>query len=301
MIKKDVEKTSKFSRSFSFLHFFCLFLQLVSLGFPLRVWNHLIYMKKYLIDLQVIGVEKVGGRYVLIRLTDTKPLPEMLPGQFVELRVDGSPNTFLRRPISIYLVDREKNELWLLVAVVGDGTRRLARLQPGDMLNALLPLGNGFTLPTSTDGRPLLVGGGVGVAPLLFLGQQLAARGIEPTFLLGARTSTDLPMLSLFRQLGRVFLTTEDGSEGERGFVTNHSILTEESFTFVYSCGPKPMMMAVARYANRADVPCEVSLENVMACGLGACLCCVEKTIEGNKCVCKEGPVLNIKKLLWPL
>ena len=238
---------------------------------------------------------------MLIRLTDTKPLPEMLPGQFVELRVDGSPNTFLRRPISIHLVDRGKNELWLLVAVVGDGTRQLAQLQPGDTLNALLPLGNGFTLPTSADSRPLLVGGGVGVAPLLFLGQQLAARGITPTFLLGARTATDLPMLPLFRQLGRVFLTTEDGSEGQRGFVTNHSILAEEPFTFIYSCGPKPMMMAVARFANKADVPCEVSLENVMACGLGACLCCVEKTIEGNKCVCKEGPVLNIKKLLWPL
>lgn len=258
-------------------------------------------MKKYLIDLKVNSVEKVGGRYVLIRLTDTQPLPEMVPGQFVELRVDGSPNTFLRRPISINLVDREKNELWLLVAVVGDGTRKLSELHPGDTLNVLLPLGNGFTMPTSTSERPLLVGGGVGVAPLLFLGQQLKEQGVEPTFLLGARTASDLPLLSLFRQFGRVFLTTEDGSEGERGFVTNHSILAKESFSFIYSCGPKPMMMAVARFAKQADVTCEVSLENNMACGLGACLCCVEKTVEGNVCVCKEGPVLNIKKLLWPL
>lgn len=258
-------------------------------------------MKKYLIDLKVNGVEKVGERYVLIRLTDEHPLPEMAPGQFVELRVDGSPSTYLRRPISINKVDRDNNELWLLVAIVGDGTRRLANLQTGDTLNALLPLGNGFSLPSSTDAHPLLVGGGVGVAPLLYLGQQLVQQGCEPTFLLGARTASDLPLLSHFRQLGRVFLTTEDGSEGERGFVTHHSILGKETFSFIYSCGPKPMMMAVARFANQADVPCEVSLENSMACGLGACLCCVEKTIDGNVCVCKEGPVLNIKRLLWPL
>ena len=258
-------------------------------------------MKKNLIDLKVNSVEKVGGRYVLLRLTDDKPLPEMLPGQFAELRVDGSPSTYLRRPISINFIDHKTNELWLLVAIVGDGTRRLAQLHPGDTLNTLLPLGNGFSMPTTKEGHPLLVGGGVGVAPLLFLGKRLLEIGVEPTFLLGARTASDLPMLPLFRSIGRVFLTTEDGSEGQRGFVTNHSILSSETFSFIYSCGPKPMMMAVARFANRADIPCEVSLENTMACGLGACLCCVEKTTEGNVCVCKEGPVFNVKKLLWQL
>ena len=104
-------------------------------------------MKKYLLDLRVKSVEQIHQRYVLIKLTDEKPLPEMLPGQFVEIRVDGSPNTFLRRPISINFVDTEANELWLLVAAVGDGTRKLAQLKPGDMLNCLLPLGNGFTMP----------------------------------------------------------------------------------------------------------------------------------------------------------
>ncbi len=256
-------------------------------------------MKKYLLDLRVNSIEKVGERYVLLRLTDDKPLPEMLPGQFVELRVDDAPTTFLRRPISINFVDRKNNELWLLVAVVGDGTRRLAHLKPGDTLNTLLPLGNGFSMFSAINGQPLLVGGGVGVAPLLFLGEQLWQKGVEPTFLLGAKTVSDLPQLSLFRSFGRVFITTEDGSDGERGFVTNHSILTQESFSFIYSCGPKPMMMAVARFADGVGVPCEVSLENTMACGLGACLCCVEKTTDGNVCVCKEGPVFNIKKLLW--
>ena len=104
-------------------------------------------MKKYLLDLTVRSVERIHERYVLIKLTDDKPLPEMLPGQFVEVRVDGSPTTFLRRPISINFVDTEANELWLLVAAVGDGTRKLAALQKGDKLNCLLPLGNGFTMP----------------------------------------------------------------------------------------------------------------------------------------------------------
>lgn len=256
-------------------------------------------MKKFLIDLRVKSVEQIHERYVLIRLTDEKPLPEMLPGQFVEIRVDGSPQTFLRRPISINFVDREQNELWLLVAAVGEGTRRLAQLKPGDKLNCLLPLGNGFTMPRRADERLLLVGGGVGVAPLLYMGAEMAVGGVEPTFLLGAHTARDLLMLNEFEKYGRVLVTTEDGSQGECGFVTNHSILGQERFTRIATCGPTPMMKAVARYARRADVDCEASLENLMACGLGACLCCVEKTTEGNLCVCKDGPVFNIKKLLW--
>ena len=256
-------------------------------------------MKKYLLDLRVKSAERIHERYVLIRLTDDRPLPQMLPGQFVEVRIDGSPTTFLRRPISINFVDREQNELWLLVAAVGDGTRRLAQLKPGDVLNCLLPLGRGFTMPQSASEHVLLVGGGVGVAPLLFMGAEMAARGIAPTFLLGARTASDLLMLDLFKRYGRVLVTTEDGSEGERGFVTQHSVLGQERFTRIATCGPTPMMKAVARYARQADVSCEVSLENLMACGLGACLCCVEKTTEGNLCVCKDGPVFNIQKLLW--
>ena len=256
-------------------------------------------MKKYILDLTVRSVEPVGGRYVLIKLTGDEPLPEMLPGQFVEVRVDQSPTTFLRRPISINFVDREHNELWLLVAAVGDGTRRLAALKAGDALNCVLPLGNGFTMPTKADERLLLVGGGVGVAPLLYMGAEMKRMGCEPTFLLGARSAKDLLMLDEFRQYGRVFVTTEDGSEGERGFATNHSLLSQEQFDRIATCGPKPMMVAVARYAAKVSVECEVSLENMMACGLGACLCCVEKTTEGNLCVCKEGPVFNTKRLLW--
>lgn len=258
-------------------------------------------MKKHLIDLTVKSVEHVHERYVLLRLTHDKPLPPMLPGQFVEVRVDGSPTTFLRRPISINFVDTANNELWLLVATVGDGTRQMARLKEGDSLNCLLPLGNGFSSPNAASDSysPLLVGGGVGVAPLLYLGATLKEKGIRPTFLLGARTSRDLLMLSEFEKYGRVYDTTEDGSQGEQGFVTNHSILSQEQFTIIQTCGPTPMMKAVARYARQTGTPCEASLENLMACGLGACLCCVAKTTSGNLCVCKDGPVFNTDCLMW--
>ncbi|MBR5929686.1 MAG: dihydroorotate dehydrogenase electron transfer subunit [Prevotella sp.] len=264
-------------------------------------------MKKYVLDLKVTSAERIHEKYVLLKLTQDVALPEMLPGQFVEVRVDDSPTTFLRRPISINFLDREANELWLLVAIVGEGTRRLAQLSVGDTLNGVLPLGNTFsldvppnvTVQASSRHRILLVGGGVGVAPLLYYGKWLREHALEPVFLLGARTGNDLLLLDEFRKYGQVYVTTEDGSAGEKGFVTDHSILAQGTFEWISTCGPKPMMMAVARYARRANIRCEVSLENLMACGLGACLCCVEKTVKGNLCVCKEGPVFNIKELLW--
>ncbi len=256
-------------------------------------------MKKYILDLKVLSVESLSDKHVLIKLTDSKPLPEMQPGQFVEVRVDNSPTTFLRRPISINFFDKDRNELWLLVAAIGDGTRHLAELQSGDSLNCVLPLGNGFTMPADKSKKLLLVGGGVGVAPLLYFGKCFKDMGGRPTFLLGARTAKDLLELELFKELGDVYITTEDESEGEKGFVTNHSILKTETFNQISTCGPKPMMVSVAKYAASNNINCEASLENMMACGLGACLCCVEKTTKGNLCVCKQGPVFNINQLLW--
>ena len=148
-------------------------------------------MRKFCLDLRVKTVEKMNDRHVLIKLTHNQLLPEMQAGQFVEVRVDHSPDTFLRRPISINWVDREHNELWLLVAIVGQGTRQMAQLKAGELLNCVLPLGKGFTLPSSDNERFLLVGGGVGVAPLLFLGRQMRKRGVMPTFLLGERLVVD--------------------------------------------------------------------------------------------------------------
>lgn len=148
----------------------------------------------------------------------------------------------------------------------------MAACHVGDTLNCMFPLGNGFTLPSCDGKKILLVGGGVGTAPLLYFGKILKDLGCEPVFLLGGRSATDLMQLDLFEQFGRVYVTTEDGSKGEKGFVTNHSILNSEQFDSVSTCGPKPMMMAVARWAAAANVPCEASLENLMACGLGHCI-----------------------------
>ena len=257
-------------------------------------------LKKHIIDLQVVSVEALGERFVLLKCTDPNaPLPPMMPGQFAQLRVDGSKETFLRRPISINFVDTKLNQIWFLVQLVGAGSRALGRLSEGDTLNALLPLGNGFSMPVSAEKKHLLVGGGVGTAPLLYLGAQMNLMGMRPTFLLGARTKDMLLQLEDFERVGDVYVTTEDGSAGEKGFVTQHSILFKQHFDRISVCGPSPMMKAVARFARANSVPCEVSLENMMACGLGACLCCVEKTLKGNVCVCTEGPVFDINELTW--
>lgn len=257
-------------------------------------------LKKHIIDLQVVSVEALGERFVLLKCTDPNaPLPPMMPGQFAQLRVDGSKETFLRRPISINFVDTKLNQIWFLVQLVGAGSRALGRLKEGDTLNALLPLGNGFSMPVSAEKKHLLVGGGVGTAPLLYLGAQMNLMGMRPTFLLGARTKDMLLQMEDFQRVGDVYVTTEDGSAGEKGFVTQHSILFKQRFDRISVCGPSPMMNAVAKFARANSVPCEVSLENMMACGLGACLCCVEKTVKGNVCVCTEGPVFDINELTW--
>lgn len=255
--------------------------------------------KKYILDLQVREIKQLNERNILLRLTDKTSLPKMLPGQFVEVKVENSPATFLRRPISINFVDRDNNELWILVSMIGDGTRQLGKLSQGDFLNCVLPLGNGFTIPTVQKADILLVGGGVGVAPLLYFGKVAKERGANVTYLLGAKTVTDILLLDEFSKYGKVYTTTEDGSYGEKGFVTSHSLLSTKKFDTIYTCGPKPMMKAVVKYARKVDTNCEVSLENNMACGLGACLCCVEKTIDGNICVCSDGPVFNMNQLLW--
>lgn len=238
------------------------------------------------------------GRSVLLRLRLDRALPEIQPGQFVQVRVDGSPSTYLRRPISIHDVDFQHNEIALLVQQVGEGTKHLAVAETGDVINMVLPLGKGFSIPEKGE-KCLLVGGGIGIAPLFYFAKVLVENDIRPTLLLGGKTKSDLIRLADYQQLGDTFVTTEDGSLGEKGFVTMHSLWQKEVFDKIYVCGPKPMMKAVAKLAAEKNVWCEVSLENLMACGLGACLCCVEDTVDGHVCVCKEGPVFNTRRLKW--
>jgi len=254
-----------------------------------------------MLDLVVKSNVALNNQYSLLILTSHSKLPEMLPGQFVEVRVDNSPNTFLRRPISINYVDYKLNELWLLIQIVGEGTRKMCELKTGDNINLLVPLGNSFSLPNLKTSKLLLIGGGVGIAPLLFMGSYLKEMGFSCNFLLGGRSEENLLQLSDFEKFGTVYTTTEDGTHGERGYVTQHSVLSSSNFDLIYTCGPTPMMKAVASYAYKNNIECEVSLENTMACGIGTCLCCVTDSINGHVCVCTEGPVFNIKKLKWQI
>jgi dihydroorotate dehydrogenase electron transfer subunit len=258
-------------------------------------------MQKALIDMKVVSCQKLGERYVLMSLTpnDGSTLPEILPGQFVQVKVDNSASTFLRRPISVNFVNTDKNELSLLIRLAGEGTKTLAAASVGDIINMLLPLGNTFPIQNMDGKKVLLIGGGVGVAPLLYYGYYLKNTcNANVEFLLGARTQEDLLMLNEFKSIAPVHCTTEDGSFGTKGFVTNHAAMAEHADAWCV-CGPAPMMKAVAAQAKQSGTDCFVSLENMMACGLGACLCCVEKTVKGNVCVCTEGPVFNINQLTW--
>ena len=256
-------------------------------------------MKK-ITDFRLIE-KKEWAKSTYLLLQSDEPLEEIKAGQFVQVRVDDAQHTYLRRPISIHDVDYQNRTITLLVQRVGEGTNKMSDIEIGDTLNIIYPLGNGFTIPVGTRQATsvLMVGGGIGIAPLYYLGKMLKEKGIEPQFLLGGRSKSDLIMLEDFEKVGKVYITTNDGTLGEQGFVTQHSIWKEKKFDMIYTCGPKPMMMAVTKIARENKIECEVSLENLMACGLGACLCCVENTIEGNVCVCKEGPVMNINKLLW--
>jgi len=255
-------------------------------------------MKKRTQDFKVIENKSLNREYFVLKLQSDTPLPEIFPGQFAEVLVDHTPEVFLRRPISFYNADIN-GTVELLIQEVGKGSKGLRHYKPGDKLNLLYPLGNSFGLTDS--GKVLLIGGGVGIAPLLLLGKHLKMKGADPVFLLGFRNRSLLIDRSGFERLGKVFITTDDGSAGEKGTVMDHSILKGNlsEYTKVYTCGPEVMMKAVGHFAEKNGIECEASLENTMACGFGACLCCIQKTIHGNLRVCEEGPVFNTKELIW--
>lgn len=258
--------------------------------------------KKYLSQLPIVRREVINsGHFRLVLKVDQGNI-DVRPGQFVEIRVSGADGVLLRRPISVNDFNAQKGELSLLIHEVGAGTQQMAKFQVGSSVDIIFPLGNGFDLDEAGD-APLLVGGGVGVAPLLFLGKELVKRGAKPTFLFGARTANALLCLDEFRAVAPVIFTTEDGSDGTKGFVTDHAALKEDAeankFTSIMQCGPTPMMKAVGKRAQALNIKCFASLENMMACGFGVCLCCVTDTIAGNIRVCADGPVFNVNDLKW--
>lgn len=250
-------------------------------------------------NFSILERRQLGSRYFVLVLGHGGRMQPVAPGQFVEVLVEGSRDVMLRRPISVHDVDEEKGTMTLLIQIVGNGTRKLAELGVGDKLNVVYPLGHGFTIPLSTSHSPLstlLVGGGAGIAPLLHLSKVLKAKGVDCTILLGGRTAELIPVRDEFNPYGRLCIATDDGSMGHKGLVVEHPAFSE-SYDMIYTCGPTPMMKAVARSAAERGIRCEVSLENMMACGVGACLCCVTDTDDGHRCVCKDGPVFDISTM----
>jgi len=210
------------------------------------------------------------------------------PGQFINIKLDG---LFLRRPISV--CDRDENSVTILYKVVGEGTKRLSQMKEGK-LDVLTGLGNGYDTELSGD-APLLLGGGVGVPPLYLLAKRLISQGKNVTVILGFNTKNEIFYEEEFQALGaKVIVTTVDGSYGVRGFVTD--AMKDLSYTYFYTCGPEPMLKAIFRSSETSG---QLSFEERMGCGFGACMGCSCKTVTGYKRICKEGPVLQKEEILW--
>ena len=210
-------------------------------------------------------------------------------GQFVNIKLDGF---YLRRPISV--CDYDKNELTLIYKTVGEGTAAMSGYENGTELDILTGLGNGYDTSLSGE-KPLLLGGGVGVPPLYNLCKKLVAEGKKPTVILGFNSADDVFYENEFKALGAdVYVTTVDGSYGIKGFVTD--AMSDIDYSFFYTCGPEPMLKAIYKVSKTSG---QLSFEERMGCGFGACMGCSCKTKYGNKRICKDGPVLIKEEIIW--
>lgn len=211
------------------------------------------------------------------------------PGQFVNLKLD---DFFLRRPISV--CDAENNNLTLIYKTVGKGTDRMSKIKAGKKLDVLTGLGNGYDI-TPSGNNPLLVGGGVGVPPLYMLCKRLIEKKAKPTVILGFGTDGEVFYENEFKELGvPVYVTTADGSCGQKGFVTD--VMKNLHYTYFYACGPEPMFRAIDKIAQTGG---QYSFEERMGCGFGACMGCSCKTLTGSKRICLEGPVMKREEIIW--
>jgi len=224
--------------------------------------------------------------YKMVLAGDTSAITA--PGQFVNIQLAGK---FLRRPISV--CDWDSETLTIIYKVVGKGTAQMSSLVSGKTLDLLTGLGNGYDLSLSGD-KPLLLGGGVGVPPLYALAKNLLAQGKTVSVILGFNKEAEVFYEDAFKALGcSVTVTTADGSCGTKGFVTD---ALPEDYTYFYTCGPEPMLKAVYRATNTSG---QMSFEERMGCGFGACMGCSCKTLTGYKRICKDGPVMKKEEILW--
>ncbi len=225
--------------------------------------------------------------YKMVLSGDTSAITA--PGQFVNIQLDG---LFLRRPISV--CDYDGETLTIVYKVVGKGTQSMSAMVPGERLDILTGLGNGYDLSLSGD-RPVLLGGGVGVPPMYNLAKKLIAQGKTVTVILGFNTEAEIFYEKEFKALGaQVTVCTADGSYGVKGFATTP--LSEIDYTYFYTCGPEPMLKAVYKATATSG---QMSFEERMGCGFGACMGCSCKTLTGYKRICKDGPVMKKEEILW--
>lgn len=254
---------------------------------------------KYQVHASVVRNAALTREIGIIRLECSEIAGEAYPGQFVMIRVRDSFDPLLRRPFSINAVHDSKY-LDIVYRVVGKGTGILSSAQESESLDIVGPLGHGFELQKS--GQAILLGGGMGVAPLHFLAQKISQLGRKGLLLLGARSKKEVFCVDQFERLGfEVMVATEDGSLGVKGIITDlitPELVDEKSAG--YACGPYAMLRAVAQLAREKNLPCQVSLESSMACGIGACLGCVAKMNDGSFLrVCVEGPVFDAGRVQW--
>lgn len=246
-----------------------------------------IRLHKYVIDAEIVSHECLGKGVWKMVVRAPKIAEAAQPGQFIQLKVlKGEP--LLRRPISIAFADPEKGTLDLIYRVVGKGTELLAELLPGAVVNCLGPLGHGFSIEASS---PLLIGGGMGIAPLIFLAEKFQKKA---AVLLGGRNKEEMFWTSFYENNTKeMHITTDDGSVGTKGFTVDvlPTMLESGKYDTVFVCGPEVMMRAAAKIAAEYKIPCQVSLEKHMACGLGACLSCTCEGKEKRRKVCQDGPV----------
>ncbi len=256
--------------------------------------------KPALEHVRVLANDRVAPGVGLIVLHAPRTAASIRPGQFVHLRVATGADIILRRPFSVHRASGERIEI--LYQVLGAGTLRLAEKPTGDeSMDLLGPLGHGWDVPEGAA-HALLVSGGLGAAPLGMLAEELAERGVAVSVAMGAPTAERLVARELFERVARVVeVATDDGSAGEKGFVTGPAtrLLDAETFDVVYTCGPEPMQRIVAGLATGRGIACQVSLERLMACGIGACLSCVVTTTSGLRRACVDGPVFAAEEVVW--
>ncbi len=269
------------------------------------------------IKAKVLSNKNLGRDYYKMALDAPYVARMAKPGQFVQIRCSDGLEPFLRRPFSIHRVKGQgtmTKEIEILYEVVGKGTEILAGKKEGDFIDVLGPLGKGFTLPrktkderrtTNCEPRAIIIAGGIGSAPLVYLAEELAREKIKTVVLIGAKTKDLILCEKDFKNISReVYVSTDDGTYGCHGFVSRlfHNILktSETRFkTIVYVCGPNGMLRSIAEICQERGFECQVSLEEKMACGMGACLGCAVPTKSGNKLACKDGPVFNARELSW--